>query len=94
MYFLLYSRDTCNANNVTMCPTCDFNCDYFTLSDNCLYAKIIHLFDNDLNVVFALLMAVWGKPLLSLPIKRYIFSFLFKLQLPLFWKCGKDTTRC
>ncbi|XP_065224630.1 anoctamin-2-like isoform X2 [Planococcus citri] len=64
------SRDTCNASNITMCPTCDYNCDYYELSDNCLYSKIVHIFDNNLNVIFALLMAVWASTFLEMW-KRY-----------------------
>lgn len=47
--------------NITMCPLCDKVCNYWKLKDNCLYARITYLFDNNFAVVFAFLMSVWGK---------------------------------
>lgn len=44
-----------------MCPLCDRTCDYWELSNTCFYARLTYLFDNDLTVIFAFLMSIWGK---------------------------------
>lgn len=44
-----------------MCPQCDEQCDYWYLSDTCVYSRISHLFDNNLTVFFACFMSFWGK---------------------------------
>lgn len=57
-----FSEDICNrSRDITMCPLCDKNCDYWKLSDTCLYAKFTYLFDNPLTVFFAFFMSVWGE---------------------------------
>ena len=56
------AKETCNAhNNVTyrMCPLCE-DCDYWTLSDICLYKKIAYLFDHPGTVFYAIFMSFWA----------------------------------
>ncbi|CAH0385138.1 unnamed protein product [Bemisia tabaci] len=68
------SEDICNrSRDITMCPLCDKNCDYWKLSDTCLYAKFTYLFDNPLTVFFAFFMSVWATVFLELW-KRYSAS--------------------
>ncbi|KAM4617598.1 anoctamin-9 isoform 2-T2 [Discoglossus pictus] len=60
------SREICAANSTLMCPLCDQNCPYWSLSDTCTYAKVTHLFDNEGTVFFAMFMAVWATVFLEL----------------------------
>ncbi|XP_012289037.1 anoctamin-4 [Orussus abietinus] len=55
-------QDTCDpsADDVIMCPQCDFTCDYWRLSETCLLTKVTHLFDNSATVGFAIFMSVWA----------------------------------
>lgn len=65
------SNDICDPKiNYTMCPQCDKFCDYWNLIDACTYAKITHLFDNNLTVFFAFFMSIWSALYLELW-KRY-----------------------
>jgi len=48
-----------NANDI-MCPTCDKPCKFWVLSDACTNVRLTYLFDNDLTVVYAVLMALWS----------------------------------
>lgn len=34
------SKEICEANTTIMCPMCEENCDPWTLSDSCVYAKV------------------------------------------------------
>ncbi|XP_075996791.1 anoctamin-3 isoform X2 [Genypterus blacodes] len=54
------SREICEANTTIMCPMCEKNCEPWTLSDSCVYAKVTHLFDNGGTVFFAIFMAIWA----------------------------------
>uniref|UniRef100_A0A8C6WXL8 Anoctamin n=1 Tax=Neogobius melanostomus TaxID=47308 RepID=A0A8C6WXL8_9GOBI len=54
------SKEICEANTTIMCPMCDDNCEPWTLSDSCVYAKVTHLFDNGGTVFFAIFMAIWA----------------------------------
>ncbi|XP_065225238.1 anoctamin-2-like [Planococcus citri] len=57
----ILSNGICDkTNNITMCPLCDNNCDYWKLSETCGQAQITHMFDNTLTIVFALVMSVWA----------------------------------
>jgi hypothetical protein len=59
---LLLSEDICNKQlKITMCPTCDYFCDYWNLEDTCLHAKVTYLFDNPTTVFFVIFMSYWGK---------------------------------
>ncbi|KAG8224432.1 hypothetical protein J437_LFUL001382 [Ladona fulva] len=65
------SEDICDkTNNITMCPLCDRKCDYWKLSDTCLYARITYLFDNPTTVFFAIFMSFWAALFLEMW-KRY-----------------------
>lgn len=75
------SEDICNDNRtIIMCPQCDGKCDYWYLSDTCLYSRIGHLFDNNLTVVFAAFMSFWAVLYLELW-KRYSAKWLHKWGL-------------
>uniref|UniRef100_A0A8C5BB60 Anoctamin n=1 Tax=Gadus morhua TaxID=8049 RepID=A0A8C5BB60_GADMO len=53
------SKEICDANTTIMCPMCE-ECEPWTLSDSCVYAKVTHLFDNGGTVFFAIFMAIWA----------------------------------
>ena len=48
-----------NANYI-MCPKCDKPCMFWLLQDSCTNVRLTHLFDNDLTVVYSILMALWS----------------------------------
>lgn len=55
------SKDICESNKtMIMCPQCD-KCDYWYLSEACLYSRIHKLFENGLMIVFAIFISIWGK---------------------------------
>ncbi|XP_075248399.1 anoctamin-4-like isoform X2 [Convolutriloba macropyga] len=57
-----HADDLCvgpNAN-YTMCPKCDKPCTFWLLQDACTNVRLTHLFDNDLTVIYAILMALWS----------------------------------
>ncbi|KFP80809.1 Anoctamin-9, partial [Acanthisitta chloris] len=60
------SKEICEANTTYMCPLCDQNCPYWSLSDTCTYAKITHMIDNEGTVIFAMFMAIWATVFLEL----------------------------
>ncbi|XP_059085679.1 anoctamin-7-like isoform X3 [Tigriopus californicus] len=52
--------ETCNnGDQFTMCPLCE-ECDYWKLSDICLYKKIAYLFDHPGTVFYAIFMSFWA----------------------------------
>ena len=56
-------QDICNKSNERlfyMCPLCDRQCSYWSLTSNCYYAMVVHAFDNDITVIFAIFMSVWS----------------------------------
>lgn len=56
-------QDLCNEANERefyMCPLCDKQCPYWSLTSNCYYAMVVHAFDNDATVVFAIFMSIWA----------------------------------
>uniref|UniRef100_A0A8C4QQK4 Anoctamin n=1 Tax=Eptatretus burgeri TaxID=7764 RepID=A0A8C4QQK4_EPTBU len=53
------SQEICHSKLI-MCPMCNGKCNYWKLSDSCIYSKITHLFDNGATVFFAIFMAVWA----------------------------------
>lgn len=58
----LFSREICAANKtILMCPQCDRNCDFWELQETCKSSKMNYLIDNNVTVVFALVMCIWGK---------------------------------
>lgn len=56
-----------------MCPQCDSKCDYWRLSETCLYSRLSNLFDNRFTGYFAIFMSLWGESL--------NFSFSFQTNL-------------
>nr|XP_053652802.1 anoctamin-1-like [Cherax quadricarinatus] len=65
------SNDICDAGqNVTMCPLCDYHCDFWKLEAACYPAKLSYLVDNPATVFFAVFMSLWAKIFLKLW-KRY-----------------------
>lgn len=65
------SLDICDqAQNIIMCPLCDYWCDYWPLSETCFHAKIAYLFDNPTTVFFAVFMSFWATLFLEMW-KRY-----------------------
>ncbi|KAH9630903.1 hypothetical protein HF086_014644 [Spodoptera exigua] len=58
--------DTKGPGNTTLCPLCDKACQYQTLSDSCLFAKLTYLFDNPATVFFAIFMSFWATTFLEL----------------------------
>ncbi|CAK1593025.1 unnamed protein product [Parnassius mnemosyne] len=63
------SKEICDTNgpgNTTLCPLCDKACQYQSLSDSCLFAKITYLFDNPATVFFAIFMSFWATTFLEL----------------------------
>ncbi|XP_068908006.1 anoctamin-1-like isoform X4 [Tenebrio molitor] len=63
------SQDICNLD-IVMCPRCDKFCDYWKLSEGCLYGKIQHFVDNPATIFFAVFMSFWSILYLELW-KRY-----------------------
>ncbi|CAH0404483.1 unnamed protein product [Chilo suppressalis] len=58
--------DTRGPGSTTLCPLCDKACQYQTLSDSCLFAKLTYLFDNPATVFFAIFMSFWATTFLEL----------------------------
>lgn len=60
-------KDICDPNmDLTMCPQCDKDCDYWHLNDACFYSKFSTIFDNYITTFFAIGMSVWSSIYLSL----------------------------
>ncbi|KAI9589052.1 anoctamin-1 isoform X1 [Glossina fuscipes] len=65
------SREICAENKtILMCPQCDRNCDFWELQETCKSSKMNYLIDNNVTVVFALVMCIWAVLYLELW-KRY-----------------------
>ncbi|XP_052748991.1 anoctamin-4 isoform X1 [Galleria mellonella] len=63
------SQEICDLKgpgNTTLCPLCDKACQYQSLSDSCLFAKLTYLFDNPATVFFAIFMSFWATTFLEL----------------------------
>ncbi|XP_072375067.1 anoctamin-9-like isoform X2 [Scyliorhinus torazame] len=66
LYGLIYfesnqvSKEICNATRIIMCPLCDNHCQYWRLNETCSYAKVTQLFDHEVTVLFAMIMAIWA----------------------------------
>ena len=43
-----------------MCPLCDKTCDYWRLSESCLYSHLTYLFDNYSTVPLAVFTSCWA----------------------------------
>ena len=68
-----------------MCPICDKKCSYFLLSDNCLYARVTHFFDNEATMFFAVFMSIWATVFLEFW-KRKQVEHVFIHNKSLNWK--------
>ncbi|XP_067044600.1 anoctamin-4-like [Acropora muricata] len=56
-------KDVCNQTNERlfyMCPLCDAQCPYWSLTSSCYYAIVARALDNELTVAFAVFMSVWA----------------------------------
>ena len=54
------AKETCHSgSDYKMCPLCS-ECDYWNLSNICLYKKISYLFDHGGTVFYAIFMSFWA----------------------------------
>ncbi|XP_069757129.1 anoctamin-9 isoform X2 [Narcine bancroftii] len=60
------SKEICNASGIIMCPLCDQRCRYWRLNETCSYAKVTQLFDHEITVLFAMIMAIWATVFLEI----------------------------
>lgn len=68
-------KEICDKNNSElfyMCPLCDKECSYWTLTQSCDYARITHLFDHEGTVFFAIFMSFWATIFLEMWRRRQI----------------------
>ncbi|XP_020626651.1 anoctamin-4-like isoform X2 [Orbicella faveolata] len=68
-------KEICDKNNSQlfyMCPLCDKDCSYWTLTKSCDYAKVTHLFDHEGTVFFAVFMSLWATVFLEVWRRRQI----------------------
>uniref|UniRef100_A0A1I8HU17 Anoctamin n=1 Tax=Macrostomum lignano TaxID=282301 RepID=A0A1I8HU17_9PLAT len=57
------AEEICNSSQeFKMCPLCDeaIGCQYWYLSDTCVYAKIAYLFDHPGTVLYAVFVSLWA----------------------------------
>lgn len=76
-------KEICNESNSElfyMCPLCDKDCSYWTLTQSCRYAKVTHLFDHEGTVFFAVFMSLWATVFLELWRRREI-SLAYKWDM-------------
>lgn len=62
--WLLFRNEVCESGQLyKMCPVCDedIGCEYWYLSDVCLFVKISYLFDHPGTVFYAVFVSFWGK---------------------------------
>ena len=64
--------DKKNSQLFYMCPLCDKDCSYWSLTQSCDYAKITHLFDHEGTVFFAVFMSLWATVFLEMWRRREI----------------------
>ena len=64
--------DESNSQLFYMCPLCDKDCSYWTLTQSCDYAKVTHLFDHEGTVFFAVFMSLWATVFLEMWRRREI----------------------
>ena len=43
-----------------MCPQCDRECSFYSLTSNCNYSRFAHVIDNETTVVFSVIMSIWA----------------------------------
>ncbi|XP_077510547.1 anoctamin-7-like isoform X1 [Amblyomma americanum] len=57
------TNEICNSDQkYRMCPRCDekYGCDYWYISDNCIFTKITYLFDHPGTVFYAIFVSFWA----------------------------------
>lgn len=57
------TNEVCNSDKkYRMCPRCDekYGCDYWYISDNCIFTKITYLFDHPGTVFYAIFVSFWA----------------------------------
>ena len=64
--------DEKNSELFYMCPLCDKDCSYWTLTKSCEYARVTHLFDHEGTVFFAVFMSLWATVFLEVWRRRQI----------------------
>lgn len=64
--------DERNSELFYMCPLCDKDCSYWTLTKSCDYATVSHLFDHEGTVFFAVFMSLWATVFLEMWRRREI----------------------
>ena len=89
-YFSFEICDEEGIGNLTMCPVCDYYCDYWKLHDSCFLSKVTYLFDNDSTVFFSIFMSFWGKffSLASVKAKGTFISYWWE------WLGGEHNLIC
>ncbi|XP_072905374.1 anoctamin-9-like isoform X2 [Hemitrygon akajei] len=60
------SKEICSATDIVMCPLCDQRCQFWRLNETCSYAKVTQLFDHEVTVIFAMIMAIWATVFLEI----------------------------
>ncbi|KAL3228038.1 hypothetical protein MRX96_003967 [Rhipicephalus microplus] len=61
--FLVFLNEVCSSDKkYRMCPRCDekYGCDYWYISDNCIFTKITYLFDHPGTVFYAIFVSFWA----------------------------------
>ena len=68
-------KDLCDAGNRgkwIMCPLCDRQCDYWNLTDSCMYSRVTFWFDNEGTLAIALFTAIWANLFLEFWKRRQV----------------------
>jgi len=59
-----FLEEICNPSKdekIIMCPQCDKFCPYYSMNKfTCLYARVTHIFDNNVTPFFAVFMSFWS----------------------------------
>uniref|UniRef100_A0AC34RTB4 Anoctamin n=1 Tax=Panagrolaimus sp. JU765 TaxID=591449 RepID=A0AC34RTB4_9BILA len=75
------SNDICSsygaAANISICPSCEKNCDPIPLTGSCAYSKLTYVFDNHATIFFAAVMSIWATLFLE-GWKRYHSEIAYK----------------
>ena len=64
--------DKKNSKSFYMCPLCDKDCSFWTLTTSCDYSTVTHLFDHEGTVFFAIFMSLWATVFLEVWKRRQI----------------------
>uniref|UniRef100_A0A1W7RAZ4 Anoctamin n=1 Tax=Hadrurus spadix TaxID=141984 RepID=A0A1W7RAZ4_9SCOR len=64
VWFDIPTKEICNSGNTyKMCPLCaegEHGCDYWYLSDTCIFAKVGYLFDQPASVFYSVFISFWA----------------------------------